>query len=189
MAFRWLLPPQFPLLPSARRAARALPAACRAARRSRGIFSPRKAAGTPRRPVELAGPIPREALRPEQMLLGELASLFAEEARQRLLECLGVADPVAVHRHDEPQLRVERGFGLQVNRLDVQQRLTDRDHQQVAADDPRNPPVPERQRVREDPVQVDLRLDLLRIRFANREHRSPDSQRRVFSFEPPGLPW
>ena len=62
-----------------------------------------------------------------------------QQVGERLLEGLGVAQAVAVHQHDQAQLGIGRRVGLQVDRLDVEQRVFDRDREHVAADDLREP--------------------------------------------------
>jgi len=71
-----------------------------------------------------------------------------------------------VHRHHQPELRVGRGVGLQVDRLDVQQRALDRDREHVAADHAGTALVPQGQTLRQHRILIDLGLHLLRPEHA-----------------------
>jgi len=87
----------------------------------------------------------------------------AEDARQRLLERRLHGDLVAVRDDDAPELG-ERALlgGREVERLDVDQRLLDREREQRAPDHARAPLVPQRELLRDDRVLVDARVDLAR---------------------------
>ena len=83
-------------------------------------------------------------------------------AGQRRLERRPVREPILQREHDEPQLRHRAALGLQVDRLGVQQRAADRDHDQAAAPHVRALLVPQRQLARQLRVLIDARLDLQR---------------------------
>ena len=56
---------------------------------------------------------------------------LAEERRQRRLERRSVREPILQREDDEAQLGHRAALGLQVDRLGVEQRAADRDHDQA----------------------------------------------------------
>ena len=58
----------------------------------------------------------------------------AEEGGQRRLERRSVREPILQREHDEPQLGHRAALGLQIDRLGVEQRAADGNHDQRAAD-------------------------------------------------------
>ena len=70
---------------------------------------------------------------------------FAEEFRQRFLEIRAEGQMLLCGEDDETQFGHRTFFGLQVDRLDIEERAANRDDEQVAATHARALLIPERE--------------------------------------------
>ena len=110
---------------------------------------------------------------------GSVDAASPKRLRMRVLERRSVREPILKCEDDEPQLRHRAVLGLQVDRLRVQQRPADRNHDQRAAQDIRPLLVPQRHLRRELRVLIDARFDLQRSVDESRLRKVVDDRRAV----------